>query len=293
MVEMFEFEIEKSVYMPGETIKGKLKLKVKHGIKVTSISIRFHGCAEVFWTTGSKFDTIHENKVEYIDKSFIFAHNNEKFCIIGEFSFPFEIQLPSDIPSSLNGYINYYLRACINIPWRLNKKIKRAVEIVKPIYLNRYPHLKQSVTREYTKMISSFLGKSLPVTIRLSIAKSGFVAGENIMFDAFIDNQSSRKFEACFKIMSITTMFASDKTSTTFRSNIAKTDFPFNKILKHSQVNWNCGTLTIPEETPLSNTTSDIVKLNYFVVLRIKDEFSLKLFHASIPITIGTTSFSN
>ena len=137
-------------------------------------------------------------------------------------------------------------------------------------------------------MISSFTGKSLPITIRLSIAKSGFVTGEIILFDAFIDNQSSKKFKLYVKIISITKLFASDGSTKFFSLNIAKTNFP-NKIMEQSSENWTNGALTIPTGTPSSNTTSDVVKLFYFVVLRIKNK--LKLFDVRIPITIGTITF--
>ena len=290
--EIFEFSLEKSYYKPGEIIKGSLNLKTNSGIHATKISILFHGCARVYWTTNSNGlfpDNIpHGNHVVYVQKSLVFSNNNEGYDLNGEYSYPFEIQLPSDMPSSLNGYINYYLRACIHIPWKFKKKIKHPIRVINPVNFNLNSHLKQSVTLEDTQMISSFRCKSLPVTIRLSIAKSGFVVGENIMFDAFIDNQSSRKFKVYFKIISITKLFASDGSTISSSANIARTYFPRN-IMEKSRESWTNGALTIPMGIHPSNTTSNVVKLFYFAVLRIlgKEMFTRASFDVRMPITIG------
>ena len=152
---MLKFSLEKSFYKPGEIIKGNLNLKTNLKITATSISIHFHGSSRVYWKKGVRsrytpqYLIAHQKQVTLIEKDFLFSNNNEGFYLNGEFSLSFEIQLPSNIPSSLDGYITYYLRACIHIPWILNK-IKHAVEIVKPIDFNMYPHLKQPVTREDT-----------------------------------------------------------------------------------------------------------------------------------------------
>ena len=292
---MLKFSLEKLVYKPGETIKGKLILKTSSIIKATSISINFHGSSSVSWTMdGGQCAKTFENYANHVEMSLLFTNNNEGFIFNGEFSLSFEIQLPSNIPSSLDGYITYYLRACIHIPCILNKMIKHAVEIFKPIDLNMYPHLKQPVTPEDTQMVSSFRCKSFPVTIRLSLTKSGFDAGENILFDAFIDNQSSKRFKLYVKIISITKLLSSDGFSKFNSIKIAKTYFPL-EIMELSSQNWTNGTVTIPTGTPSSNTASDVVKLSYFVVLGIKknEMFSSTLFDVRIPITIGTTSFSN
>ena len=295
MVELLIFSLEKSVYRPGETIRGKLIIKTNSIVKVTSISIHFDGSSSVSWAiVDGQYSKSYKNYVKHVEQSLLFSNNNEEFILNGEFSCPFEIQIPFDIPSSLNHYTTYYIHACIDIPWRFNKKIKRAVKILKPIDLNMYPHLKESVTIEDTKMIFSILDKPFPVTIRLSIAKSGFIAGENILFDAFIDNPSSKKFKVYFKLISITELFSSDGLTKENSINIAKTYFPL-EIMKQSSEKWTNGALAIPMGTPSSNTTCEVVKLFYFVVLGIKQKemFAPTFFDVRIPITIGTTSFSD
>jgi len=104
------------------------------------------------------------------------------FLDTGNYTFPFDINLPANLPTSFehrDAKIRYFLCAIIEIPWSLNNKtFKLPITIICLTDLNKIPRLKLYSASSNRKVLCCFCCKSKPIHIILSILKFGYVAGE-------------------------------------------------------------------------------------------------------------------
>lgn len=66
---------------------------------------------------------------------------------IGEYSYPFAVMLPANIPSTYNGEyggISYFGKVKLDIPWGVDKKEKRFFQVINLLNLNSLPNLQVS-----------------------------------------------------------------------------------------------------------------------------------------------------
>ena len=70
-------------------------------------------------------------------------NNSKKFVLpAGKYSYPFQFQLPPNLPSSYEGefgYVRYYVKAVITKPWRLDYVTKTAFSVLSALDLNAVP----------------------------------------------------------------------------------------------------------------------------------------------------------
>lgn len=62
----------------------------------------------------------------------------------GQHTFPFQLQLPQDLPPSFEGaygYIRYWAKATIDKPWKFDQHTKRAFTVIPSLDLNQQPDI--------------------------------------------------------------------------------------------------------------------------------------------------------
>ena len=132
------FTDPKRFFYPGETIVGNIIVKLDSALNCKKISLKFKGKSHVTWTTGSGDDKkTHWNTEQYFDNSIILAAplppDSELTLLPGEFSYPFQFQLPNNLPPSVDaphvtGYIRYYMKIKIDVDsWRLKSDIEEKI----------------------------------------------------------------------------------------------------------------------------------------------------------------------
>lgn len=60
----------------------------------------------------------------------------------GNYSYPFQMQLPNSLPSSFegaHGNVRYYIKCAIDRPWKFDHKTKRVFTVISQLDLNRVP----------------------------------------------------------------------------------------------------------------------------------------------------------
>lgn len=78
------------------------------------------------------------DETKYLDGD----RNGRKYYAPGVYSFPFEYELPIDIPISIEGkygYVRYKVIAALNRPRLLDKKYKESFTVTKLFDINLFP----------------------------------------------------------------------------------------------------------------------------------------------------------
>ena len=109
-VDYFSVNLEKpnAIYLAGETVRGTLQLRVRERFKINSVNMVVCGYSRVHWSettgTGSSRRTNHySNYEEYFNMKLMFAcqeGNHALYLEPGDLSYPFQITLPSNLPTS-------------------------------------------------------------------------------------------------------------------------------------------------------------------------------------------------
>jgi hypothetical protein len=163
--------------------------------------IKFSGKASSLWRTyNGKNSRFHEGKDVYLDqKTYLFGCEGSPSTEVaaGIHTYNFEIQLPAGLPPSMelnHGYIRYYIESCLDIPWRFDKEIKVAFQVVRKFNFSEFPDMKAQKTLE--KQISTkgcFSWFSVPLNASVSIPQSVIAPGAEMPITIQLDNKSNKK----------------------------------------------------------------------------------------------------
>lgn len=128
-------------------------------------------------------------------RTYLLASEKSKLVKVksGAHRFDFECQLPDSLPASLeasHGYIRYHIAACLDIPWRSEKRHRLEFKVVRTDDLNDFPELKLPSTSKRTKKFRNFCCKTKQLTLTAAIPFGGYVSGQNIHVVTHFDNQS-------------------------------------------------------------------------------------------------------
>ena len=241
-------------------------------------------------------DTIFETKHYFIKKTEI---NKEGYIDNEEYIFPFKFQLPgSTLPTSFefyygdySFYIGYLVNVTLDVPWSLNKYAKKCFTVINPLDLNRLPALRQPYGVSDTKIICCGPCKRDPITIELNTNKTGYVAGETIIFNATIDNRSSETIISLSAALE-QHIFTRNSSKVEFGYDIVALKYPGEKIDPYKLVNWSDVKLKIPTVCPSTIETCKIIKIEYkLTVVIVFIGFNKK--RVELPITIGTVPLND
>jgi hypothetical protein len=130
-VDYFSITLQKTspIYFSGETIVGTVNLRVHERFKINSVKMVINGSCNVRWSeshgSGKNRRTVtysaHETYLSF--KSLLVTkqpHEDELYLEPGDMTFPFNIVLPPNIPTSYEhqyGKVRYSIQATIDIPW--------------------------------------------------------------------------------------------------------------------------------------------------------------------------------
>ena len=128
----------KKFFYPGETIVGTIIVRLDSALSCKSISLKFKGKSYVRWTTGSGDDKkTHWNTEEYFKNAITLLAplppQKEITLNPGDHSYPFQFQLPNNLPPSVDapivsGYISYHMKIRIDVDsWRLKSDIEEKI----------------------------------------------------------------------------------------------------------------------------------------------------------------------
>lgn len=141
-------------------------------------------------------------------KAFSITNNNIYFLILedgrqillppGSSEYLFSIQIPPNIPSSVEGqhcFIRYSLEAAIQLPWKDDQIQEQVIHVVSPCDLSSRPEVLEpaSMTKEKYVGLPLICGTAGPIILNFMIGKTGFVPTEYLQFGVEIRNTSTTR----------------------------------------------------------------------------------------------------
>ena len=93
---------------------------------------------------------VYSAKETYLNTTVIFANkppNGDLYLEVGEYAYPFQIVLPSNLPTSFEhtyGKVRYSIYGTIDIPWAIDKHTIRSFTVISHLNLNANPAYAQA-----------------------------------------------------------------------------------------------------------------------------------------------------
>ncbi|CAD8156947.1 unnamed protein product [Paramecium octaurelia] len=189
---------EKSIYFAGDVVKGNIYLHIiKSGYHGNVVQFSIVGKEKTRWQTGSgKNSTTHYGKnVFYEDTVVINTFLDEKL-MIGQFVFPFQLDLPSDLPGSfyysdgLLASVGYKIKVQVISTSKSINDIKNEQEIIirEPIK----EILQVSQEKETANLSTWCCKKQGSCSIIAKVDKNLYQPGEYIQIAYDIDNSDCK-----------------------------------------------------------------------------------------------------
>eukprot|EP00092_Neocalanus_flemingeri_P026417 GFUD01028635.1.p1 GENE.GFUD01028635.1~~GFUD01028635.1.p1 ORF type:complete len:421 (+),score=80.89 GFUD01028635.1:75-1265(+) len=292
---LFNIRLDKpsGVYFGGDVITGTVSLGLDgNGKKARGVHLTLKGKSKVHWTTRSNKKTRHHRSEEnYVnDRSYVIGDgSNEMQIEAGDHEFPFQFQLPLNIPSSFAGKygkIVYNITAVVDRPWRFDHETVAFFTVVGIYDLNLDPKAMNPQSLSDHKTLCCLCCTTGPISATVKVDRSGYVPGETIFLQALADNKSSR-------IMTKTVVRLVQKI--TFKANRRDNveeyiifEYKKGAIAPGESDSWHDTALKIPTLPPSDLPYCNNIVIRYTLEFRVEPSgagFDLKL---KVPIVIGT-----
>ncbi|ODM91606.1 Arrestin domain-containing protein 3 [Orchesella cincta] len=231
-VEAFEVIPDKLEYWPGETVRGKVVLKVKSGFQTQGIFLNLKGGATAniveqivrrstrksiggrSHSTSRVYTNRFDNSESFLSMNSFVAGDGRTLLNLrdGETSYPFSFQLPSRLVSSYyrcngeiplgwnfiqgTGQVSYYLELGMIVAGKAEHVSQKVIGVHTNLDLNIVPDATQPGEAEVTKIFCNSCAccccQSGPLVLKVRTDKRGYLPGESIAFDFEANNKSNK-----------------------------------------------------------------------------------------------------
>ena len=280
-------------FFPGQSINGRVILNCQEQKKLRGIYLTLVGRAYVHWSEQRGKQT-----VRYRDEEPYFnfqvklwgGDGGSQQLPPGNYEWPFSFQLPSTLPTSYEGYygnIRYWLEARMGRPWKFDHVTKFAFTVLERVDLNlSQEDFNAPRHGEAQKTLCCLCCKSGPLTLAVSTDRGAYCAGEKILLNAWLENNTSKEMKMLKAKLRRTVAFYAGGKSRHHQDVIAKIKTT-GGIPAGQTFEWNQEPLPIPTCPPSSHTCR-IIHTNYTLDVEVVvPTFSFNL-HVILPIVIGT-----
>ncbi|KAK3910462.1 Arrestin domain-containing protein 3 [Frankliniella fusca] len=201
-----------SVYYAGETLSGRVQVRVNEPTKVKYVKIFFSGEALVRRQFRPKTVLLYIimplQRQVYLDREgYLLGSDSGEEALLspGEHEYPFECALPQALPSSFTGslgHIRYTVRAAMRPSTGREESLKLAYTVIQPLDLNTLPQIairfdfhalhchQEPIDKKNSKHFWCLCCSSGPLSMSLQVPKRGFVPGETIPFYLQVSNNA-------------------------------------------------------------------------------------------------------
>ncbi|XP_076649559.1 arrestin domain-containing protein 17-like [Halictus rubicundus] len=303
-----EFDRPVAAYQPGELVTGKIIVDLAKDKTVRGLYFVAKGIAIVHWTESSSttdFDGKSTSTTEsYSADQHYFTisadalgtreSNSRVELTEGYHQFPFQFDLPCNIPSSFEhtyGHIRYTVKAVINRPWKFDHECKAAFTVVSILDLNTHRDKCIGIYDEAQKRFSCCCCSIGSMNITIQVPSSGYVPGQIIgTLVNFVNTTSEVRITKVHTILERALRFhATSKTRTeNFEVTSSSYSGPFNT---EGQANLE---IRIPPIPPSNLSFCKIIDLDYnlkvvihFTGPHLKVQKSYPLLIGSVPLYIA------
>ncbi|MCI4392668.1 hypothetical protein PGIGA_G00148510 [Pangasianodon gigas] len=271
---------DSNTFTSGDTLQGRVVLEVSKEVKIDKLYLKCKGDSNVHWTESSSGDdssdsySAHERYFKFKqifiwDKSKMgqndatLVTNGETYKNLvtpGYHTFPFSFRLPhGNTPSSFkgsHGSITYVLQARLSRSWKLPQTVMKEFTFVSNVHGNG-AHLLRPLSGSIDKKMKLFTSGS--VSVRASTDKEGYMQGEKIKVESYIENSSSRALRLKFKLEQKQTFFAQSRKNYATKVIFKAVEDPIPSRAKKTFAS----RLKIPSNLDPTITDCNIIKVEY------------------------------
>ncbi|XP_077977017.1 arrestin domain-containing protein 3-like [Glandiceps talaboti] len=298
------FENNRDVYNAGDVVLGQVKIELEDPLLCRGVRLHFVGKSHVEWDEGVDEDKKYRAESLYFeDKSTLWgkertnSEGEDPELTAGEHAFPFKVQLPSEgLPCSFEGspygYIRYYIKAYIDIPWKFDPATKRAFTVSGiPRDLNDLPDIHNPVHGHDDKTVCCLCCATGPISLDACTDKKGYIPGESIGVTLSIENVTEREIKtksALMQEVSFTGYTIGEGNAKTMTKLITVTEVRHGcPEAEDATMNWSKQLLLIPPIPATGLEGCPFIDIKYYV--EVEAVVVGTVFHLSmkLPIIIG------
>lgn len=279
---------EQPVYIPGQTVKGYVKVDSPENVDCRKITVTFKGRAKVRWSeSDGKHTRVYQAKELYFRHQVIVWSGQGIGNTMGPGgkTFPFSYILPRNIPSSFAskfGKVIYQVKAEADFSWGINQKRKVFFSVNFMYDLNLDPFATQKMSLLKTKSVLFTQG---PINLNMSAERSGYVPGESIVVNGEVANHSkSTIMYTEIKLVQMIKYIAKHKKKKVYRT-VQRVYHP--QLAGGGRDVWSAVPLHVPAVPATHLKHCNIITINYTFVLKAKLGLGRNA-TAEAPIVIGS-----
>uniref|UniRef100_A0A2C9L2Q6 Arrestin C-terminal-like domain-containing protein n=1 Tax=Biomphalaria glabrata TaxID=6526 RepID=A0A2C9L2Q6_BIOGL len=198
-IELFELNFSRAnaIYIAGQSVSGSVVIKLAKKTWINSIDIKFTGIARSKWDVPNGESSKHYQAQEiYMDSEYQLYKSRSQTDNIpeGMHVFPFDFELPADVPSSFEGrrgYVRYMCTVTLDRGWKGVLQMEQDLTVIRHLDLSTVQgaSLPQYLEKEQT--YEGCCCDSGCVYTHLWLEKSGFVPGEPLHYDILVNNKAT------------------------------------------------------------------------------------------------------
>ena len=299
--QVFVIEVQdgNKAFFPGQTINGRVILHCQEQKKLRGIYLTLVGRAYVHWTErypsgNGEVTTIHCGAEEpYFNfRVNLWGGEGEQQLPPGNYEWPFSFQLPSvALPTSYEGYcgnIRYWLEARMDRPWKFDHVTKFAFTVLERVDLNLSQEDLNAPRRgEGQRTVGCLCCKSGPVTLAVSTDRGAYCAGEKILLNAWLENNTNHEMRMMTATLRRKVTFYSAQGYRQLLHDFVAQIKTTGGIPAGQTLEWNQEPLPIPA-CPPSSRTCRIIHMDYSLHVEVVVPTYGSNRHVLLPIVIGT-----
>ena len=287
----------KEAYYPGDTVTGNLLLDIDKPENYSQISIQLDGRAHVRWEkTQGKHTVVCESTDQFVNNEVTLWSGGDApdaQLAPGHYSWPFSFEIPTRAASSHEGSDYGNIRySLVGKARRKNGRVfggrVRTVAEVRIAVLQLVkltdPRLLRPVRQDIQRRFLCLFCAKRPITLTVSIPKTGYLLGESVRLRATVENATGRRLTVTAKLKQRVTYHARGNTRDDCKTYAKVTD---GEIGRRTTKDWDA-TLEIPtsDVCVAHDSTCSIIKVDHYlkVTCHVPRAFSISV---TVPLQLG------
>ncbi|XP_059172626.1 arrestin domain-containing protein 17-like [Physella acuta] len=299
----------RAVCWAGGVLDGKVTLDITTPLPVRGVRMTFFGEGRVEWDEGHAVSqvsrpkrvwknvrTVHDIEIYSKTTTILYGADPEStynhILPAGNHTMPFELPVPSDLPSSFegtHGYVRYWLECMLDVVGHVEQVTKKAFTVISKYNLNTDPVADKAIKRREEVTVCCSCCSPGFFDVRYYVSRRGYVPGEKMVIDLRVRNYTSSLLHLTLKFQMSTSYHAKTKTvKIDKRLHEGKKNINPSDVLK-----WN-PEIAIPPLPPTGLGGSRVIDIRYWLELElVSDAFLADSIKFADEIKVGTLPLNN
>lgn len=289
-------------YSPGSEVKGELSVSVDEPKHYKKIVVKLLGRADVCWSQeegsgDSREQVTYSNKVTYIKQESV-VWSKEMFgdtdLPVGKHTFPFQYQLPQNIPRSFEGRygkVKYEILAKLSREGLLKHNHKASSTLTVREDTDLLGPCMEPITFDKDTRVQFLCCFNVgSISMRCGMPRTGFSPGDALPISVHIENQTTRMVHIHASVHKKDTFIASNGTRNIFSKQLRSIVSP--RIQPGEVTLFESSSLQIPPEVIETFSSCSCISVEYTLCVKVIVSFGTNVV-LKIPVVIAISQEKN